>query len=99
MGVGTDVGFKEVGADVGADVGLNVVGNSVIVEIGFVVVGLNVGTVVLDDVGDAVNRPGIKRTLSITCMIPLQASIFGIMILASFTNTLVAVTPIKTASP
>jgi hypothetical protein len=94
LDVGTGVGFKEVGADVG----LNVVGNSVILEIGFVVVGLNVGTVVLDDVGAAVNRPGNKRTLSITCMIPLQASIFGIMILASFTNTPVAVTSITTVS-
>jgi hypothetical protein len=70
-----DVGRDVVG-DVGGDVVVADVGTAVAVDIGFAVVVAAVGV----EVGLADSTPGGTRTLSITCMIPLQASVFGMMI-------------------
>lgn len=87
--VGRDV-VGDVGGDVVADVG-----GDVVADVGGDVVVAAVGV----DVGLADSTPGGTRTLSITCMIPLQASVFGMMILASFTLTPVPDTLMTTGFP
>jgi hypothetical protein len=87
--VGRDV-VGDVGGDVVADVG-----GDVVADVGVDVVVAAVGV----EVGLADSTPGGTRTLSITCMIPLQASVFGMMILASFTLMPVPDTSMTTGFP